>query len=91
MKKKIDNILINILFQIKNVEGKLKQYFKEIDVTVQNLGNSLLGSQNNDHEMIMALQTRNLKNQKLTNQLEQARKENKQLLSISFSKLQLAL
>lgn len=59
-----------------------------MDVTVKNLGNSILDSQNNDHEMIMALQNRNLKNQKLTHQLEQARKENKQLLSmfINFSK-----
>lgn len=48
---------------------------------VKQLENSLVESEHNEKQIIMAMQNDRIKNQKLNNQLEEARKENKQLLS----------
>lgn len=54
---------------------------------VKNLENSLVESQHNDRQMLITLRNDKIKNQKLASQLEEARKENKQLLSIMDTSL----
>lgn len=49
--------------------------------TVKNLETSLMESKENDRELTMTKYKDNIKNKKLAYELEEARKENKQLLS----------
>lgn len=52
-----------------------------MNATLKDLENSLGESEQNDKQLVTALRMDNIKNQRLASQLEDARKENKQLLS----------
>lgn len=62
-------------------EKSFRKSAKAMKAVVRRLENSLIESEKNDKELIMTMQNDRMKNQKLNNQLEEARKENKQLLS----------
>lgn len=62
-------------------EKSIKKSAKAMRAVVRQLENSLADSERNDKQLILTLQNDRIKNQKLNNQLEEARKENKQLLS----------
>lgn len=83
-----NSILENVTVEEKADETKenksevLLSQFKKMKNTIQQLDNSIAEAQHNDHQLIVNLQSDDLKNQKLSSQLEQARKENKQLMNI---------
>lgn len=62
-------------------EKSFKKSAKAMKAVVKRLENSLMESEKNDKELILSMQNDRIKNQKLNSQLEEARKENKQLLS----------
>lgn len=61
---------------------KFENDIKEMEKTVKSLEKNLKGSENIDNQMLMSLNTEKIKFEGLTNQLEEALKENKHLLSV---------
>lgn len=60
----------------------VKQQISKMNLVVKNLENSFAESEEHDKQLVMALRMDNMKSQRLASQLEEARKENKQILSI---------
>lgn len=62
-------------------EKSMRKSARAMRAVVRQLENSLADSEHNDKQLILTIQNDRIKNEKLSNQLEEARKENKQLLS----------
>ncbi|KAJ3664406.1 hypothetical protein Zmor_008580 [Zophobas morio] len=61
---------------------KLKEHVKEMEHTVQNLEEKIHESDHTDNQVMMSLQCDKIKYHGISNQLEEALKENQQLLNI---------
>lgn len=62
----------------------LKKRVSKLNGVVKKLENSLVESHQNDRQMLATIHNDTVKHQKLVAQLEEAQKENKQLLSLNL-------
>lgn len=79
-------VVIALFIDILISQGKrqksedLKKRISKMDSLVRSLESSILQSNDHDRQLLMTVRRDNVRNQRLSHQLEEARKENTQLL-----------